>query len=1351
MNPPSLIKTVRGLDQSGPGPDGEGLQLLWSCLAASADGQFHAAEESSLRWLLKVMNGPSPAAELIRRYPLTWAILDCVFQRIPLFSLAKSLADRKFIAVLQQTLKGISKPAAETCSPASPKRKRTPAVGYDLEALSAQAGCLETARTIFKTLQSLLSRLENPGSALTRDNIGAQHIKSLFCNSAAEATGIVAPALTICGMLVSTQGGGIKGAESWVETISTIWDLHLQGGHDEAEVAIHLFRPAANILGRIGSFPSHHEVDLPEAFKTRWSADLQNFMHRNLIIPGRAAFMTHRVLGSFIQALEISKSILQLSAPALYFLSSRVSSCVAEGELRKDNVEWLKQIFQAIEHAVRGRPDAGTLMQTILELAIQRSTPVDVQDLRRVCRAYALQSTETDWELVAKVAACDPDVFQLSEDGVSLRREVCNRILKQNLGEDKYKPIARVIGAIMDGFLTRRGLTSFLRLWFEQLCEAERQQTDHRSPWFDVGRFTSPTQSLHSLLEMELSPPQIVDIIAWAGTQNPAMHPHSTCVFSAAIAQALQRESFVDAVGSRLFKLVAPVDSSTQTSALKWRVVSSTMSWVAPDERVEIWNSVKGQLSSILQTTPIISSVSFEAFKCCFRAWDSMSSDDARVDEPASLIEGFTERLAAEMAGCRVSDGDKQTFMEPDMKAELQEDFAYQQYLAWYTYGSSRFIRLYFSRKGGIPSILSNALSSQKGGVDGREALWRALVRNEVNLDEPKLARDLIDRLIVELEGSKEKKGWPGEQSLLSIKILSGIPLEVFDRGQRERLMNVISKRRLKMVQFPKQVSLSSWKVVLGLVTKMMGRSTYYERMSFSDLVDIASAMSHISIEPHNGSEAVVELIERFSLLASATIRQMAENVDERSIRYFCEASKFVSDHKARDTTETEAGTTGQPFHMTLLKVLATELGRTPSWQTQPETASLSVDLKAVLVSCIMDVMQKLMSEKKLLASPCTATDMSLFAAVDAAACAGDFVGQPDFKSSAVQKLEKRSRRLMQQGDVRGWKIQAFLRTYLSVAIEVPRQTTYDSLDGLSGKLGQPLLRELVTAVTKTMSNSDRRQYLRELIGGLKNDSDTDGQVLAIQTVVDQLIDSTEAHERNEDFNLAAAHSELTLLLLEKPAHARQKCHILRTLLEKRPQIMGQWNVEVTLSTVCDACSASPNGSDVPFAELCKLVETVIKKHRIRLEGHYHLLLSVMQALLCNLVIKQMPANRSDERGQVSKAHAYARLVSLICEPTAGAVSRSQLHSALDSATDAAKRSAGRHMFLVLMQYVKLQLEENVPRAARAALEPAMNSIFDITSPEGRKILNDAMDASGRAILREMFKRYVKFGKWSGV
>lgn len=235
---------------------------------------------------------------------------------------------------------------------------------------------------------------------------------------------------------------------------------------------------------------------------------------------------------------------------------------------------------------------------------------------------------------------------------------------------------------------------------------------------------------------------------------------------------------------------------------------------------------------------------------------------------------------------------------------------------------------------------------------------------------------------------------------------------------------------------------------------------------------------------------------------------------------------------------------------------------------------------------------------------------------------------------------------------------------------------------------------------------------------------------------------------------MSAAHGEMTraLTTTKTTANSVHICRILYSLLERKPQAISQWNVESLLSAIAALSSekASPN-STAPFAWLCKLVEVIVKKHRLRLEGHYHILLATLQALLCNLIQEQREAPTGDGTSQEPKASAYGRLITLVCEPTAGAVSRSRHHSTLDSATDAAKRSAGRHMYLILMQYVKLQLETDVSRAVREALEPAMNSIFDITPPEGRKILNDAMDASGRAILREMFKRYTRFGKWGGV
>ncbi|KAG7151569.1 hypothetical protein HYQ46_012645 [Verticillium longisporum] len=141
-----LVETVRSLDRTGPGNDGEHIERAWTLLTSVSSSHFYAAEETVLRWLLKSMKTNNDAPDTLRRFPLTWRILGCTFQRIPLFSLAKSLADRKFMAILQQTLKSISKPVTpKDAVPAtlSKKRKRTPEVTFNLEALKTRDGCIK--------------------------------------------------------------------------------------------------------------------------------------------------------------------------------------------------------------------------------------------------------------------------------------------------------------------------------------------------------------------------------------------------------------------------------------------------------------------------------------------------------------------------------------------------------------------------------------------------------------------------------------------------------------------------------------------------------------------------------------------------------------------------------------------------------------------------------------------------------------------------------------------------------------------------------------------------------------------------------------------------------------------------------------------------------------------------------------------------------------------------------------------------------------------------------------------------------------------------------------------------------
>ncbi|KAH6897223.1 Urb2/Npa2 family-domain-containing protein [Thelonectria olida] len=1338
-----LIKTVRGLDQSGPGEKGENLQNLWTSLAASTGGQFHAAEESSLRWLLKSMNGPSKDAETLRRWPLTWTILECVFQRIPLFSLAKSLADRRFMVVLQLTLKDISQPSTNAPSASSTKRKRSMTKAYVIEELKDQEGCLMTGDALFHALRRLLDRLDSTATQSSHDRIGAEHIRSLFCTTATEAAALASLSLSICnGALKIQDGDHAEGRESWIETISSIWGLHLQGVEDALAVALHLFSPCASILNKLEESISDSECSIREPIRSKWAADTQKFMQRNLILPARALFIARQNFEVMNKALEISEKNIHVAAPALYFLASGVTDYLGEGRLRKGNGDWMKQVFKAVELSIRNREERDVLVQRILECAAKQSMLVDNDDLRFVCREYALHEASTNWNLVADISSCDADVFQLSDDGASLLKEVCERSASSKLDEHDSEAVSRTIGSIVQGFRTGRDFSGFLKLWFKQLCKVEKQKSKS-SPWLLVGTKKYGNDDFSTLIEKELSPQQILEVLQWIETEKS--HSRSLCLFLNSIAQGILSQAYSDAAGRKLFDLVGDVSKSSSTlTALKWGVVSKTLSWVSLSDRSEIWGSVKKQLSKILTEAPIASRETFESFKCCCQAWVSMNPDDEHVDEPVKLVEAFTTRLAAEViTSSAIKDQDLSLYLESDAEPGYLEEAALEHYLAWFLRGSGRLNRLFYSNKGTMPKTLQNALETPSSHVGQLRAVWGSLLGNENNLNDAKVIGDLIDRLTKSLEEDGNEKRWPAEGSQTWMRALSGIPTDTFTRPQREQIMVLLNKHRANA---KKRVSIDGWRLILGLSTKLMSRSTFYEGLNFSDNVEIADAMLDLSSSTSTDDGTLSDLIQVFFIMVSTTIRLMAEHIEDRSLKFFEETREFIADcDNAGDLS---------PFRLTLLKALVVETTKSPNCRGRPDLASLPGNAQDMLGRCIMDATGYFMKEKKAYDGHNVTADLRLLAAVDAAEALDTLDRVSQLKQSDVRKAEKRSHVAMLAGDLRGWKMQTFLRTYFSSSMDEPRPITFHSLDDLPLKFREPLLTSNVASVTRDMDTPAKTLYLKDLITAFNEGSDTNGQASGIQTVISQLLECPDVQGKGDSFGLADAHGELTssLLSLKIPSVATLVCRTLCNTLERKPQAMTQWNIELTLSTVCNLSSPDKaNQAPVPYAWLCRLVEVIIKKHRLRLEGHHHLLLTTMQALLRHLILGQAVSDAKDQPLQESKAHLYARLVTLICEPTAGAVSRSQHQSALDSATDAAKRSAGRHMYLVLMQYVKLQLEADVPRLVREALEAAMNSVFDISPPEVRKILNDAMDGSGRAILREMYKRYTKFGKWSGV
>lgn len=274
---------------------------------------------------------------------------------------------------------------------------------------------------------------------------------------------------------------------------------------------------------------------------------------------------------------------------------------------------------------------------------------------------------------------------------------------------------------------------------------------------------------------------------------------------------------------------------------------------------------------------------------------------------------------------------------------------------------------------------------------------------------------------------------------------------------------------------------------------------------------------------------------------------------------------------------------------------------------------------------------------------------------------------------------------------------------------------------------------------------------------------------MLITSVVPTPLSITAEGER--PFDLASAQVTLANALAHKASSLEQlknTAQVLELLLDRHATSMTQINIEHTLAIVTEICSSetlSISNSDSTvaggiFDTLYHLVAIILKRHRLRLEGHHHLLISALQSLLRVLLADPAKSKQTnsnflypswlDNRLKARHAAKFSRLVTLICEPSAASVARGK-HNSLDSATDAVKRSAGQHMFWVISLYIKLQLEGNVSRDMRKELTAGVHSILSITPESSRRILNESMDESGRAIFRNMFTEWKKFGKWSGV
>ncbi len=395
--------------------------------------------------------------------------------------------------------------------------------------------------------------------------------------------------------------------------------------------------------------------------------------------------------------------------------------------------------------------------------------------------------------------------------------------------------------------------------------------------------------------------------------------------------------------------------------------------------------------------------------------------------------------------------------------------------------------------------------------------------------------------------------------------------------------------------------------------------------------------------------------------------------------------------------------------------------------------------------------------------------------------------------SKSVTSLVEASDSLLEDGVQAGWEVRMFVVNQfpealasplkIRMSIEAAESATGDEAGEEEGnepaaKLGKTALLRYVDAVVRSADEDTKLGYLQELLLEDGDDQDALGRGLAIYRLIQHLKGKPSRHHplpfalanpprpsgsRPSDppsrFDLAQAHTTLCARLQQPTtaSHFLLTSKAIRLLLDQNPASMTQWNIELTLSTISSLASHPTSQtlittSPAIYHSLTQLLEQIIKRHRRRLDGHFHLLLTTLQSLLRLLLSRgATPTKPGSTHAWESDARHFSRLLTLICEPTASSVSRATT-TGLDSERDRAKRYAGQFMYLVVMAYVQLQVAyPAVPHGVREALEGGVYSVLDVTTADGMRILSEGLDGGGRVIFREMVKMYRRFGKWSGV
>ncbi|TRX94433.1 hypothetical protein FHL15_004588 [Xylaria flabelliformis] len=1343
----ALIRAVRTLDEDSLSTIPEKVHKLWLLLTAAKHTRLHGVEESILRWLLKQMGGNTNSAEHVRRYPLTWTILGHVFRKIPAQALGRSLAYVRFVSILNKTLGDVttqeipaSVPETEDSLTAAKKRKRGTDCPITLAELRTSLGCLKTTSEVFEALAILLEQgAAQSGEVTPEKRVGAEHIKSLFSSSSNETRDITAKLLLVCENSLSlTDVEFVNGQQSWIDTLTAVWNLRLHSKEDNLEFARFIYERASLTLAKIEDDSSvQPPTHIYNTCREIWAPQLRRFLSAYFIRPARQRFTQDKNIDMLKLALRIAQKDVVASTIVMWSVAARTPRDTSDPKSKIDHDSWTESIFQALVEGLQplAQRRKNEALSRLLDIALQTRSIPNTETLRVLYQQHALEAAETDWTLLSKILASDADVFLGVEDSGALFDNI-SRVSDSDT-EIKDDVVSNIILPLQDAYSNARDLAGFVTRWFGSLCAAESVE---QSIWFDQ----RIRQHLATMIQASLSSSQLLRLLE--DLESIHSETGELLVVLDGICAGLTDENTITYVSSKIVSMMDREwgNMSPNVLALRWRVLGRLVSWGTSDECKKLWKKVKSDMKPILKNS-LTAPETLEAFSCCYELSLSNHIGGKYEEDLTKLICTFLKRLISSVK----TENDVQS-LRPYMNLVFK-------YLPRLSEQPKQEVNILTGQIVKLFWLLSHKLPSLSN--DQHLEHVRPLIHNYDAADEEPIVDALMAPLLDALDDSETQCGWTQPHSSNLLSILLEFPTESWTRGRRKRVM-VSWKKHKSVINSYMAKDPNYTLAVLRLLTKIMQQPTFYEDMEFSDLVDICSG-------PIIGDATLLSLAER---VVDSTIRQVLANMNEYTKSYLLSAAQYTkglklgkgsvactqiillksfvaafSDHKSFYESLQQLGIDPNEFGQKLAKLVERALGDFSS-DSNGSAVSPLTDERLRFLSVVLDAAQILSHD---------ATHQI----------------QTQLSGDTLTRLERVGDTTMLRNPATMWKLRSFLIK------QSPDRHTAESFSAILDEDVAGVEEEIygfVDAYVQGKDQSIQDQLLGELMARDKLTEGSIGSLLAARRLLELYQGPSTDHKSvntQETLDLAKVHEHFIshLSRTESLPHFKQIAEIILFLLDKHANAMTQYNIEATLTTVVEVCSAhgpkiqEPKAEGEIFAALFKLVALIIKRHRLRLSGHFHILLKTLRVLLTvvltdpGLPLSRRQSARSRHppwlttRLQPRHAERVSRLLTLICEPSAASVARSRSRSELDSATDVAKRAAGQYMYLVLETYIKLQLEVEVSLEMRKALEVGVFSVLNITSEGCRKVLNESLDASGRAVFRTLFAEYRKFGKWKGV